>query len=87
MLTLSGVLPVLRRIKHALLGKPRIDASEALTLAVSPHINFFSFTAMRTLLREAGFEVLRFRCRTVLCGFVIDWLIRGPLIDTHRGTN
>jgi SAM-dependent methyltransferase len=80
LLTLSGVLPVLRRIKHAILGKPRIDASEALTLAVSPHINFFSLAAMRTLLREAGFEVLRFRCRTVFCGFIIDWVIRGPLI-------
>jgi SAM-dependent methyltransferase len=80
MLTLGGVLPVLRRIKHAVWGKPRMDASEALTLAVSPHINFFSRAAMRTLLREAGFEVLRFRCRTVFCGFIIDWVIRGPLI-------
>jgi SAM-dependent methyltransferase len=80
LLTLGGVLPVLRRIKHAILGKPRIDASEALTLAVSPHINFFSSRMMRTLLREAGFEVIRFRSRTVFCGFIIDWMIRGPLI-------
>ena len=80
LLTLSGVLPVLRAIKHAVLGKPRIDASEALTLAVSPHINFFSLGTMQTLLRESGFELWRFRCRTVFCGFIIDWLIRGPLI-------
>ena len=40
-LTLSGVLPVLRRMKHSIFGKPNFDSTEALTLAISPHINFF----------------------------------------------
>jgi SAM-dependent methyltransferase len=78
--TLAGVLPLLRRIKHAILGKPRIDSSQALTLAISPHINFFSLGVMRALLRDAGFEVVRFQPRTVFCGFIIEWAIRGPLI-------
>jgi SAM-dependent methyltransferase len=80
-LTLSGVLPLLRRIKHMILGKPRIDSSQALTLAISPHVNFFSRNVMLGLLRDAGFEVVRFRPRTVFCGFIIDWLVRGPLIE------
>ena len=80
LLTLGGVLPVLRRIKHLILGKPKIDSSQALTLAISPHINFFSLDAIKALMRNAGFEVLRFRSRTVFCGFIIEWAIRGPLI-------
>ena len=78
--TLGGVLPLLRGIKHMILGKPKIDSTQALTLAISPHINFFSLAAMRTLLRDAGFEVVRFRSRTVFCGFIIEWAIRGPLV-------
>jgi SAM-dependent methyltransferase len=78
--TLGGVLPLLRRIKHLIVGKPKIDSTQALTLAISPHINFFSLAAMRTLLRDAGFEVVRFRSRTVFCGFIIEWAIRGPLV-------
>jgi 2-polyprenyl-3-methyl-5-hydroxy-6-metoxy-1,4-benzoquinol methylase len=78
--TLGGVLPVLRRLKHTILGKPKIDESQALTLAISPHINFFSLAAMQTLLRNAGFDVARFRSRTVFCGFIVEWAIRGPLI-------
>ena len=78
--TLGGVLPLLRRIKHMILGRPKIDSTQALTLAISPHINFFSLAAMRTLLRDTGFEVVRFRSRTVFCGFIIEWAIRGPLV-------
>ncbi len=79
-LTLSGVLPVLRRIKHAIFGKPNFNSTEALTLAISPHINLFSLAAIRKLLHDAGFKVVRFRSRTVFCGFIIEWAIRGPLI-------
>ena len=79
-LTLSGVLPVLRRMKHSIFGKPNFDSTEALTLAISPHINFFSLAAIRELLHDAGFKVVQFRSRTVFCGFIIEWAIRGPLI-------
>jgi SAM-dependent methyltransferase len=78
--TLIGVLPLLRWVKHRLFGKPKIDSHEALTLAISPHLNFFSFGAMQRLLRDAGFEVIRYRPRTLFCGFIIEWAIRGPLI-------
>jgi SAM-dependent methyltransferase len=78
--TLAGVLPLLRKIKHLALGKPKIDSDQALTLAISPHINFYSLRAMKMLLSEAGFEIVRFQPRTVFCGFIIEWAIRGPLI-------
>ncbi len=81
LLTLSGVLPLLRRIKHAVLGKPKIDSNTALTLAISPHVNFFSRRDMLGLLHAAGFEVVGFQSRTVICGPIIEWAIRGPLIE------
>ena len=80
LLTLSGVIPALRWIKRRIFGRGRFDSAQALTLAVSPHINFFSLRAMGTLLDEAGFEVRRFRSRTVICGPIIEWAIRGRLI-------
>lgn len=78
--TLIGVLPALRMVKHAIFGKPRRDDSTALTLAVSPHLNFFSLPEMQKLFCNAGFEVVDLRPRTLFCGFIIEWAIRGPLI-------
>lgn len=78
--TLTGVLPLMRMVKHAIFGKPRRDDSAVLTLAVSPHLNFFSLSEMRELFRNAGFEVVDLRPRTLFCGFIIEWAIRGPLI-------
>ena len=81
LLTLSGVLPLFRAIKRSILGRPQLDGAQALTLAVSPHVNFFSLRAMRALLSGAGFEIQDFRARTVFCGFLWDRLIRGPAIQ------
>jgi len=78
--TLIGVLPLMRKVKHAIFGKPTRNDREALTLAVSPHLNFFSLKEMRELFRNAGFEVVDLRPRTLFCGFVIEWAIRGPLV-------
>lgn len=78
--TLTGVLPLMRKVKHAIFGKPVRDDSLSLTLAVSPHVNFFSISELRELFRNAGFEVVDLRPRTLICGFVIEWAIRGPLI-------
>jgi SAM-dependent methyltransferase len=79
LLTLSGFLPLLRRLKHGLTGRPLALAAEPMTLASSPHINFLSYADVGILLREAGFFPQRFRSRTVFCGFIFDWLIRGRL--------
>lgn len=75
LLELAGLLPLLRAAKRRL-GRPR-TAQSPVTLAASPHINFLSWRAVRRLFREAGLRVERFRARTLLCGFVLDRMMRG----------
>lgn len=76
LLTVAGVLPVLRAIKRSVV--PGASAATPRdSYAVSPHINFFSYSAILGLLREAGFRVLAFQPRSLLCGFGWDLLVRG----------
>jgi len=56
------------------------DNPAADTLAVSPHINFFAYGQVRSLLTAAGFRISIFRSRTFLCGFGFDHLIRSKSI-------
>lgn len=49
------------------------------TLAVSPHVNFFSWSELLGLFEAAGLRVMRSRNRTFLCGFLIDQMV------THLG--
>lgn len=78
-LTVAGVLPALRAVKRALVRAAAQDGPRD-SYAVSPHINFFSHGAILRLLREAGFTVLAFQPRSLLCGFVWDLLVRGERI-------
>jgi SAM-dependent methyltransferase len=78
LLNLSGLQAVLRRLKYALLGKSVAPApAERDTLAVSPHVNFFSFREISTLCETAGFAVTRSANRCILCGYILDDVIRG----------
>jgi SAM-dependent methyltransferase len=73
LLEVSGAYPVLRAAKRRLLGRGASSTPaprEANTLAVSPHINFFSYRSLLRALGEAGLAVERYRGRTFLCGFV-----------------
>lgn len=72
-LNLTGIQAVLRRIKGQ-----RKDLGDELpaTLANSPHVNFFTFRELGRLFAAAGLTVERYRARTVLCGYLIDSLIR-----------
>lgn len=81
-LHLSGLQGLLRGIKHRLVRTgPTPTAAAAPTLAVSPHINFFSRRALLSLFDAAGFRVQRFRPTTFLCGYGIDAIItNGPVI-------
>ena len=47
------------------------------TLAVSPHLNFFSHRAIRRLVRRAGFAIEAERNRMFLCGFGLSSLVDG----------
>jgi SAM-dependent methyltransferase len=49
------------------------------TFAASPHINFFSFLAIRRIIAQAGFAIERYQPRTFLCGGVFDGLVGNRL--------
>lgn len=50
------------------------------TLATSPHINFFSYKEINSLIKSNGFCVNHFQPRTFLCGFIFDHIIRTDFI-------
>ena len=66
----------LRQIKRwALNQPPPVRAVMHDTLAISPHLNFFSSTALMRLFRDAGLRVVDYEPRTFLCGFGLDKLL------------
>ncbi|MDA1323547.1 MAG: methyltransferase domain-containing protein [Proteobacteria bacterium] len=82
LLHMSGLQRLLRSAKHRLIKTPAAhDAAPESTLAVSPHINFFSRRILLSLFQAAGFKVRRFQPTTFLCGYGIDSGIRSsPVI-------
>jgi SAM-dependent methyltransferase len=79
LLQVSGAYRILRAIWRALGLKRAAGMQEApdvvSSLAVSPHVNFFGFHTIRSLLAGAGFTVEVYRPRTFLCGFGFDHVI------------
>lgn len=72
---LTGVYHLLRTFKRIL--RPGISSSvTADTLAISPHINFFSYRQICSVITGNGFQIITYRPRTFLCGFGFDHLIR-----------
>jgi SAM-dependent methyltransferase len=78
LLVLSGLFALLRAVKRALLGAAHVTQPPPDTHAVSPHINFFSWRAIHDAIGAAALRVLGYRSRTLLCGFGLDLLVRGP---------
>ncbi len=76
LLRLSGLFDVLRRLKRSVAGGGSPESRD--TLAISPHLHFFSHHALQNLFASAGLAPERYRARTFLCGFGFDYLIRGP---------
>lgn len=72
----SGVLALLKRRR----GGHGTSSGVADTLAVSPHINFFSFGTIRAVIRAAGLQEIAYRPRTWLCGFGFDSLLRTEVL-------
>lgn len=75
---LTGVLALARSAKRALVGRSSGMATTPDTLAVSPHISFFTWGELARILSAAGLAVEHYRARTVFCGFGFDLLLRGP---------
>lgn len=73
-----GLLEQLVTLKRRLFGAVSpapVAALAPMTLAASPHVNFFSSREIRRLFAAAGFTVLGASNRTWLCGFLLDLLI------------
>ncbi len=78
---LTGVYGVLRAFKRMLVQQSAVSSTVD-TLAVSPHINFFTYSSVHSLIEAAGFRVKQFRPRTFLCGFGFDHLIKSKRLVT-----
>lgn len=50
------------------------------SLAISPHINFFSYREICRLVRGNGLEITNYQPRTFLCGVGFDQILRGKFL-------
>ncbi|MGQ0663080.1 MAG: class I SAM-dependent methyltransferase [Pseudomonadota bacterium] len=75
----SGLARPLRALKRALLDEPQANEPE-MTLATSPHVNFFSMGGLVRLFAASGLKVRRYAPSTFLCGWGLDLLLRSPLV-------
>ncbi|MCC6975518.1 MAG: class I SAM-dependent methyltransferase [Anaerolineae bacterium] len=80
LLNVSGIQGVLRKVKHAILGKPQNTEDITGTLAVSPHTNFFTHREIRKLFAANGFTLEQYKARTFLCGYLIDSLLKASSV-------
>lgn len=74
---LTGIYRILRAFKR-MLRPSFVGSVTSDTLAISPHINFFSYGQICSVISGGGFQILAYRPRTFLCGFGFDHLIRSP---------
>jgi SAM-dependent methyltransferase len=72
LLHLSGLQRLVRRLRGGVAVGPA-----ASTLAVSPHVNFFSRRALSRLFASAGLAIESWTPTTFLCGYGVDHLFRG----------
>lgn len=75
LMQLSGIYAILLKIKRLLKGLS-VEKQTADTLAISPHINFFSYRQITESVGNCGLHILKYRPRTFLCGFGFDQLIK-----------
>lgn len=73
-----GVIPFIRFMGKVLKGGKGWPSDPMDTLAVSPHLNFFSFRQIHNLFAQTGLKVIRCRPRTFLCGYGFDALFSTP---------
>lgn len=71
-----GLIDAMRRLKRRATGQSS-SAIEGIpmSLANSPHVNFFSWGAINRVIQAAGLRVEDTRNRTFLCGFGLDILV------------
>lgn len=80
-LHLSGLYQLMKRLKRKMAIATSDEAALGKdTLAVDPHVNFFSFREVQRLTAQVGLRVMEYRPRTFLCGFALDHLLRGQAL-------
>lgn len=79
---------VMRKIKRWLLNQPAPERAVMQdSLAISPHLSFFSACRLKRLFRNTGLRIVRYQPRTFLCGFGFDKLLpRFGLCDWNAAT-
>jgi SAM-dependent methyltransferase len=78
MLIILGIIPLLKRLKRFFL-KAAPSPVKLDTLAVSPHVGFYTYNQTRALFRDAGLCVEHYEGRIFACGFFISRIIeRSP---------
>ena len=78
LLRLAGGYELLRKVKRRLTGtRPAMRDDLRDSLAVSPHLNFFSLPMIRRLAAATGFTQAGFRPRTFICGFLLTNALQG----------
>lgn len=71
-----GLIDALRRLKRrAIRQHSSATAGVPMSLANSPHVNFFGWAEINRLIQASGLQVEDTRNRTFLCGFGLDILI------------
>ncbi|MBL8384244.1 MAG: class I SAM-dependent methyltransferase [Burkholderiales bacterium] len=76
-LQVSGALAALGRLWRRARGREPVAVVRD-SYAVSPHINFFSWRDIHSIIAASGCRVLAYRGRTWLCGFGLDLIGRWP---------
>jgi 2-polyprenyl-3-methyl-5-hydroxy-6-metoxy-1,4-benzoquinol methylase len=79
LMRISGVFKILRKILkgqlHELYSPHHKD-----TLAVSPHINFFSYKSILFIITKSGFKIKKMESRAIVCGFGFEHLLKHPFL-------
>jgi 2-polyprenyl-3-methyl-5-hydroxy-6-metoxy-1,4-benzoquinol methylase len=78
MLFILGIIPFLKRMKRSFVKTSR-PSGILDTLALSPHVGFYTYEQTRDLFRDAGLCVEDYEGRVFACGFFISRIIeRSP---------
>ncbi len=67
---MAGIIPVMKKIKHAILPNSRPADGGADTLADSPHVNFFTLRKLRKIFYHCGFVEEELQGRMLLHNFI-----------------
>jgi len=76
-----GLLPLMRKIKSWVTGREYVrSSSTGDTLAISPHINFFTYRSFHYLLHQAMLVTIVYQGRVWVCGAMTKIIERSPVL-------